>query len=463
MSNAPPSPAVPETTSKTAVGRAGVDHLTQPVIWAYSAPRIAFGIMGLLFGTYLMKFATDVLLIAPAVMGTLLAASRLWDGVSDPLIGYLSDRTRSPVGRRRIWLFAAAIPTGIGLTMIWSPPLGLSGLSIVVWMAAALLVYETASTAFNIPHGALGVELTPNYHERTRLYGYGHMIGVLGMILGLASLQLMNMAEDKRAFAFELSLTAGVVVAVIILLSTRLLPERVDYQGRGGKKIFESFLDVFKNQHARLLLVVFGIETFGAACIGLMVPYIVEYVLPMREMMVPILIAYTIPQFALAPLWMTLARRYGKKPLWLFSMLLSAVAFFGLFLQQDAGPWIWILAFLVGVAGGCGAVVAPAIQADIIDYDEYLTRERKEGAYLAVWNLVRKSAGSVTAVVTGFALQFAGFEPNVEQTEAAKFAMRAILGLLPAACYIIGAILFARFAFNEKEHAEVRRVLAERV
>jgi GPH family glycoside/pentoside/hexuronide:cation symporter len=211
-----------------------------------------------------------------------------------------------------------------------------------------------------------------------------------------------------------------------------------------------------------LLLIVFGVETFGAASIGLMVPYIVEYVIPMRDLMVPLLLVYIIPQFALTPLWIVLARRYGKKNLWLLGMLGSAGAFFGLFWLQAPGPLIWIYAFGAGLAAGIGAVVAPAIEADIIDYDEYITHERKEGAYLAVWNLVRKSAGSVTALVTGIALQSAGFEPNVEQTEEAKLAMRAVFGLLPAACYVIGALLFLRFKFNEREHAEIRRVIANR-
>jgi GPH family glycoside/pentoside/hexuronide:cation symporter len=106
--------------------------------------------------------------------------------------------------------------------------------------------------------------------------------------------------------------------------------------------------------------------------------------------------------------------------------------------------------------------VAPAIKADIIDFDEYSTGQRKEGAYLAVWNLVRKSSASVTAFVTGMALQLAGFEPNVEQTETAKLVMRSVFGLLPAACYVIGAVLFLRFRFNEPEHAAIRRVLGER-
>jgi GPH family glycoside/pentoside/hexuronide:cation symporter len=464
MDEAPPAeaPLARGATSAAAIGEAGTERLSRGVIWTYSMPRIGFGVMGLLFGTYLMKFATDVLFIAPAAIGTIIAASRFWDAISDPMAGYLSDRTRSSLGRRRSWMFGAAIPMGVCLFLIWSPPSGLDATALVLWMAVALLLYETASTAFFVPHGAIGVELTPNYHERTRLFGYSHMIGAVGMLLGLGSLQLMNMAEDKRAFAFDLSLLAGILVAGIVLWSTWRLPERVDYQGRGGTRLLRSFTDVARNPHARLLLVIFAIETFGAASIGMLVPYLVEYVIPMKALMVPLLLTYTIPQFALTPLWIHLSRRFGKKQLWLGSMLLSAVAFGALFGVQENGPLIWIVAFGIGVAGGCGAVVAPAIKADVIDYDEFRTSERKEGAYLAIWNLVRKGSASVTAFVTGWVLQLVGFEPGAEQTEETRFALRALFSLLPAACYALGTVLLARFAFNEREHAEVRAALDAR-
>ena len=122
----------------------------------------------------------------------------------------------------------------------------------------------------------------------------------------------------------------------------------------------------------------------------------------------------------------------------------------------------WILSFILGTAGGIGAVVAPAIIADIIDYDEYLTGERKEGTYYAVWNMVRKGAGSLTAIVTGFVLQAVGFEPNVEQSESTKLALRTLFALLPAAGYFFGAMIFMRFNFNEKEHTKIRQILASR-
>jgi GPH family glycoside/pentoside/hexuronide:cation symporter len=456
---------VVKTTSETAIGAAGVERLSNNVIWAYAAPRIGTGILGILFSTYLMKFSTDVLLIAPAVMGLLIAASRLWDAVSDPLVGYLSDNTLSSFGRRRVWLMASAIPMGIGMVMIWSPPIGLEGMSIIIWMALALLVYETASTAFYIPHGAIGVEMTPNYHERTRLFGYTHMLAAIGLMLGLGALQVMNMSEDKRSVAVILSIICGVIVAILVMWSAWVLPERTDYQGRGSGKIRKSFVDIFRNQHARLLLIMYGIETFGASSIALLVPYLLEYVLPMKAYMVPLLITYVIPQFAFTPLFIRLSKRLGKKRLWGATMWAAAFMFTLTFFVVTPGEFsylIWPGTFIFGLCGGCAAVTAPSIKADIIDFDEYTTGERKEGAYLAVWNLVRKGAASLTALFTGFTLQFSGFEPNIEQSVHVQYWILGLFTLLPGVCYLIGAFIFMRFSFNEKEHAMVRKVLDSR-
>tara|TARA_R110002072_G_scaffold13418_13_gene56327 strand:- start:246 stop:1676 length:1431 start_codon:yes stop_codon:yes gene_type:complete len=458
-----------QNLNQNRAGAAGVEQLKTTVIWAYAAPGIGFRMMGFLFATFLMKFSTDVLLIAPAAMGSLIAASRLWDAFSDPMVGYLSDNTKSRYGRRRIWLYFSAIPMGLGMIMMWSPPTFLEGVQLIVWMGVALLVYETASTAFYVPHGALGMELTPNHHERTRLFGYTHMIGAVGAGLGLLFVYLLGSAEDQRVMAFVLSMIAGISVTGLVLGSTAILPERTEFQNRGSSSPFKSFADVFRNPHAFLLLIVFGIETFGAATIGLLVPYLVDYVIPAEAMpfskatyFTAILATYTIPQFAFTPIWIRIARYTGKKQLWAFSMWLSSAIFVGYFFALHEPLLIWLLSFLLGVTGGISAVVAPSIQADIIDYDEYLTGERKEGSYLAVWNLIRKGAASITALVTGFTLQLSGFEPNVVQSEETQFALRALFSLLPATCYFIGATLFIKFALNEAEHARVRKVIDAR-
>ena len=436
--------------------------LPRGIILAYAAPRIAFGIMGTLFGVYFMKFATDVLLIAPAVIGTILAIGRFWDGVTDPLIGYLSDRTRSPIGRRRIWLFAAALPMGLSLIGIWSPPEFLEGIALITWMMICLLLYETAQTAFFVPHGALSVELTMDYHERTRLYGLSHMIGIFGVAAGLLSLELMQQAEDKRLFAFQLSMFAATCITCLVVWTTFLLPERTDFQGRAQKNPFQTFLDILRNPHARLLLFVYGIETFGGATLGILAAYAAEYVVKMDSLVI-ILIVYQLPQFLFAPLWIRLSKLTGKRNLWILGTLISAISFGSLYFAGAGDDlYVYCCCFFAGVGGGAGAVLPPSIQADIVDYDEYLTGERKEGAYLAVWNLVRKIAGSITAFIVGIALQLSGFEPNVEQSELAQNTIRTLLAIMPCVCYIIGALFLVKFSFNEKEHREVSAVLVER-
>jgi GPH family glycoside/pentoside/hexuronide:cation symporter len=346
--------------------------------------------------------------------------------------------------------------------MIWSPPGDLSGLWLVAWMAVSLLVYETASTTYLIPHAALGMELTPNYHERTRLFGYAHMIGFLGTIIGMGTLQLMTMAEDKRAFALDLSLVAATIVFLTVVITTRFLPERSDYQGRGNQSIIRSVLDVFKNPHARLLLIVFAIETYGMASIMTPTPYLVSYVFPLEAYLVAVMMTYTLAQVIFTPFWMWLARRIGKQRAWTGALLLSAVPFISFFFLSEPGWIFWVLTFLCGFLAGCGAVVQPAIQADVIDYDELTTGDRKEGAYLAVWNLIRKSSASLCALVTGLVLQYSGFEPNQVQSETTVDAIRATFGLLPATCYLIGGLLFARFSFNEVEHAAARATIESR-
>jgi GPH family glycoside/pentoside/hexuronide:cation symporter len=396
-------------------------------------------------------------------MGTLFGVSRFWDAVSDPMSGYLSDRTRSRMGRRRSWMLASAVPVALGIVALWSPPSSLGPVGLVAWMAMALLVYETASTAFFVPHGALGVELTPNYHERTRLFGYRHVLTAFGLVTGLGVFQLMSTAEDARRAAFIMSVVFGTLVGLLIVYSSLKLRERPDFQGRGGSAARTSFGDVVRNPHARLLLFVYGIETFGVASIAMLVPYVTEYGFNAKEITVPLIATYFVPQFVFTPMWIALSRRVGKKPLWLTTMAVTCLCFAAFyFVPERVTFWLFAIAGLLGLAAGCGAVVAPSIKADVIDWDEYHTGERKEGAYLALWNFVRKSAGGITAVLTGFALELADFKPNVEQTEEVKLVIRVLFSLVPASCYLIGTVLFARFAFNEKEHAQVRLALDQR-
>jgi len=441
-------------------------RLRWSVISAYGAPGVGAGYMYLLIGLYIMKFSTDVLLIAPAVMGTIFGISRVWDAVSDPLVGYMSDRTRHPLGRRRLWLLLSIVPISGTFIMVFSPPASLHGTELIAWMAVGVIGFYSAATIFIVPHMSLGAELTPNYHERSRLYGLRHAAFTIGSILALVSMQLLINAERVseaavRQTAFELSALAALVTAGLILYAVAKLRERPDYQGRVNASPFGAFKDVWRNHHARLVLAVSFIENIGSAVIGILTLYVAQYVVGRPELAALIILSYMIPSTLSVPLWIPLSRRFGKIRLWMFSMMLTGVSFGGMF----SLPWlepdirlvvIFGLAVFAGLAAGCDGTIAPSVQSDIIDYDEYMTGERKEGSYFAAFNFVHKSATGVMILITGYVLQFSGFVPNQLQTMNVQVSMVFLYGLLPLICYCIGAALFSRFTLDEATHQQMR-------
>jgi len=121
-----------------------------------------------------------------------------------------------------------------------------------------------------------------------------------------------------------------------------------------------------------------------------------------------------------------------------------------------------VLAFFAGLSAGCGGTIAPSVQGDIVDYDEMVTGERKEGSYFAAFNFVQKSATGVMILITGWVLQVEGFVPNVEQTQLVQISMVTLYGLSPLICYTIGTILFSRFSLDATEHQRIRSVISER-
>jgi GPH family glycoside/pentoside/hexuronide:cation symporter len=426
----------------------------------YNIPTMGVGFMFFMVTLYLMKFSTDVLLISPAAMGIIFGLSRIWDAVTDPVAGYMSDRTSLKSGRRRPWMLCSIPFIAVTFFMMWNPPLDLSEAALIMWMAAAIIFFYTAMTAFTVPHTSLGAELSTNYHERTRIFGLRHMIWNSGSLLALVAMHQLITGENIRQIAFVITVLAAVVTSVLIFWMYLNTSERPEFQGRGESNPLVAFGDVLRNKHAVLLLVVFFIENLGAATIGILTPYIAEYIVGRPEKTVIYILLYLLPSVLSVPLWIPLSRIVGKKAMWMFSMLVTAFGFGGMFfLEEGSDTLISVLAFVCGLGAGSGAVVGPSIQSDVIDFDEYKTGKRKEGIYFAAWNFVFKSATGITLMLTGFVLSASGFVPNVEQNETAKLALLTLYAIFPLVCYVIGALIFSRFKMSESDYQDIRAKL----
>ena len=441
---------------------------------AYGMPGLGAGYMYLLMSLYVMKFSTDVLLIAPAVMGVIFSISRIWDAVSDPIAGYLSDRTTFKFGRRRTWMLISFIPISFGFLAVFSPPESMQGQSLDLWMMIAILSFYSAITLLNVPHMALGAELSEDYHERTRLFGVRHIGFTLGSILALVSMSLLISEEnnpdgDVRQLASSLAFYAIGAMSLMIFFAVSKLKENPEFQNRVNKNPFKAFKDVWINPHAKILIIVLFIENLGGAVIGVLTLYVTQYIVEAPAWAPLIIFAYMLPSALSVPLWIPLSRRFGKIRLWVFSLAFTGISFGGIFIipfldsVTDRLIVMFIGAALGGMAAGCGGAIGPSVKGDVIDYDEYLTGERKEGSYFAALNFVFKSATGIMLLVTGFVLQFSGFIPNQPQTMEVKIALISLYGLVPLVFYSLGAyLLYKKFKFGEKEHAAIKKQIQER-
>jgi GPH family glycoside/pentoside/hexuronide:cation symporter len=424
-----------------------------------------FGLSSALFFLqfFFLKFATDVLLIAPAVVGSLFAAGRLWDAVSDPVVGTWSDRTRTRLGRRRPWMFAA-IPMLVVFTwMIWVPPASLTGTGLVLWIGVALFGFYTAFTVYQIPHLSLGAELTTDHHDRNRVFGVQSASFSAGMIFAFGSMQFIMTSDDQRETT-RLAATVLIVAASVLLVIPPLrVRERAEHQGRGAQSAVQAMRDVLRNPDARRLLAVQFVMMIGISVVGLLSPYQVEYVLKRPDMVGPLPAAFLIFNIGSIPIWVRLSRRFGKRDTGVAALGLSAVAFGGMAFAGEGD--VALLAVLLPVAGfatGCGGMVSPSMLADVIDGDELETGERKEGAYNAAYGFALKVANAFMILVTSLVLQALGFAPNVEQSAEVKLGLRLLYGVLPLVMFTAAALVLRGFRLDEQEHSRIRAELDSR-
>ncbi len=440
------------------------DRLPTATILLFSVPALGQGFMFLFTGMYLLKFSTDVLGISPGVMGFLFFLSRVWDAVSDPLAGYLSDRTRTRWGRRRPWLVVGAIPVGLVFYAMWAPPTDLpAGTALSIWMGGAIILFYTGMTIFNMPHDALAAELSDNYEDRNRIFGIRRAFFGVGTIFVFAAIAWLSQSSDPRGDARIFAAVGAVVTTACMLLTGVRIRERSEFQGRGARRPFRAFAEVLRNPHARILLGVFFLQQVGVGAVTFMAAYYAQYIMGDPEIFAPMMGSLFVVSLLSIPVWVRMGQRYDKKSLLLVCMCVVGGALFSMgFLGEGDLVAVMVIACIAGSAVGGLDVFFPSIQADVIDYDEFQSDERKEGVYFAAWHFAAKTALGVSGMLAGLALSATGYQPGVEQTESVKLAIRALMSGIPLLTYGAGILLFRRFELTREAHGEIRTELARR-
>jgi Na+/melibiose symporter-like transporter len=240
------------------------------------------------------------------------------------------------------------------------------------------------------------------------------------------------------------------------------LRERAEFQGRGGSNPMRAFRDVAKNPNALILVGVFFLEQVGFAALVALLPYLSDYVIMSPGRTAVYLFSAIAGMLVSIPVWLALSRRYGKKRTWLWSLSAKALIFFAIFFFGEGDVVaITLTSVMFGLMNGCGAVVGQSLKADVVDWDESRTGERKEGTYFSAWNFMQKAAGGVAIWIVGVVLSLTGFEPNVAQSDQTVLGMKLLASTLPCVLHISAIALLARFSLDEHAHRAAMQASAQ--
>ena len=445
---------------------------TYRVAWkeklAYAAPAFALAVVGIPVYVYIPKFYSDVVGINITILGYLLFSVRLFDAVTDPAIGYISDRTQTRFGRRRPYIAAGSILVAIAMFLLFNPPKASASFE-TVWFGISIYLLFLFWTAVVVPYESLGPEITFDYNERTSLFGMRDGFLIAGTLAAASSPAIVQWligleadADGERTKFFWIAVIYAPLLIGTCWWCVLSIRERQTATENQGKGLWRGLRQVAHNRPFVILLVAYTVSAIGNNLPATLILFYVEYVLQ-SQLADFFLMLYFVTGIIFLPAWILISRRTGKKAAWLASMAINTGAFVGVFFLGPGDAAIYgVLVFLSGIGFGATLAIPSAIQADVIDYDELLTGERREGQYIGLWSISKKFAAAV-GIGTGLAmLGMAGYTPNAEQPAAVQMTLRVLYALVPSLCNVVAIIIACAYPISGRMHAEIRKAIVQR-
>ena len=436
------------------------DRLPARLLLAYGLPGLPLAVLTLPLYVYLPAFYAEDVGIGFALVGTILLIARLWDVVTDPLVGLLSDRWNGRWGRRRPWLLAAAPIAIVSAWFLFHPPAGAGWPYLLAWTMALYL----AGTMVKLPYEAWGAEISPDYDGRSRIAGYREAFVVIGTLVAAGAPVAFGGGKAEAltllAWIFALSLP------VAVFLACRTVPDTQAQRQTGQRLTWGRGLRILSgNGPFRRLLAAYLINGVANGLPATLFLLYVEHVLQAETWAGPLLFVYFLCGVLSVPVWLRLSAGYGKHRVWSAAMAATCLVFACVPLLQ-AGDQAWFLAICVLTGFGLGAdlVLPPSMQADVIDFDRLRSRQSRAGLYFALWGMATKLALALAVGLAFPILELAGFREDAQAAppEIALFALAALYSLAPVAFKLVSIALMWGFPLTRARQVRIRRLIEAR-
>jgi Na+/melibiose symporter-like transporter len=430
---------------------------------AYSLPSLVSSVAALPLVLFVPAFYAEDLGVPLAAVGVALAASRLLDVVTDPLIGIASDRLAFGWGRRKPWIVLGTPLFAAALWQLFVPGAAASAGSLLAWSALLYLGF----TMIDLPHKAWGAELSSDYDERSRVTSWREGLSTGGQVTLLAALVtasargVSDAAEQLRGIALVVVVALPLLVAAAVWAVPESRPEGFAHERRG---LAAGLRLVAQNPAFRRMIGCVLFFVSGIAIQGTLHRLVLTDVMGDEVRFPLMLLVENVATLAAVPLWLRISFRIGKHralaaaALWLAVLSLPLV-----FLREGDTTTLIVLIAIRGSSFASILFLANSIAADVIDLDTLASGEQRSGLYFAVWGMTTKLSLAL-GVLLGTALPAAfGYDPAAELTApAVQGRLMAIYGGIPALLMALGVLFLRGFPVTREHHAAVRAELARR-
>ena len=406
---------------------------------------------------FIPKFYASDLGVPLAVAANIILAVRLFDLFSDPVMGYISDRTHSRWGRRRPWIVAAVPFMMAGIYMLYLPPAGAGATHMLVWMA----VVSLGTTLMLIPYYAWGAELSTDYNERSVITGARSMMGVVGSLLAQLAPSLaffLFAVKGTEAVLEVVGITMLVVMPVCVFLTVTRVGESTDYV-RSVMPIGEGIRLMLGNGPFKRLAAAFLVSYTGLSITTPLYLFFIAFVLDAEELAIFMLAIFYLSNLSAVPFWVWLSTKIGKHRAYVASFALIGLAHpFYLLLGEGDFWWMTPITIATGFAAGGFAALPNSMKADVIDLDTMQSGENRAAAFFSIWSLLYKLPASFGPWIGLMGLALFGFQaaPDAVNGPDELFGLSFLFAVFPSLFYLLSGAIVWNYPITEARHKEMR-------